>query len=332
MSRTTIKDVAREAGVSISTVSRVMSGAGPVADATRRRVLDVVSSLHYTPNLVAQSLVNRGTKNLALFVPDIMNPFFPSIARGVADAVVAEGYTVALCNTDDESSLGTHYAGLLRGRLVDGVILCGTAGQSGLAPLVPPDLPVVVVDRRVPGLQADSVHVDNRLGGTLATRHLQSIGCRRILHLGGPPGVSTAEERLAGYGHALGDDYCPDLVTHGPFQAESGHARTRAAIERGVEFDGVFAANDLLALGALQALARAGRRVPDDVAVVGYDDIYMAALALPPLSTIAQPTYRLGTLAGRMLVERIRQSDVAPPPRAVVLDPVLRVRESTRRN
>lgn len=332
MSRTTIKDVAREAGVSISTVSRVVSGAGPVAEATRRRVLDVVSSLRYTPNLVAQSLVNRGTRNLALFVPDIMNPFFPSIARGVADAVVAEGYTVALCNTDDESQLGVHYQGLLRGSLVDGIILCGAAGQSGLSHLVPADLPVVVVDRRVPKLQADSVYVDNRLGGTLATRHLRMTGCRRILHLGGPPGVSTAEERLAGYRRALGEAYQPDLVTRGPFQAESGHARTRAAIERGLDFDGVFAANDLLALGALQALARAGRQVPDDVSVIGYDDIYMAALALPPLSTIAQPTYRLGTLAGRMLVERIRQSDAPPPPRSVVLDPVLRVRESTRQS
>lgn len=350
MSGTTIKDVAREAGVSTATVSRVMSGNGPVAETTRRRVLAVISSLGYTPNVVAQSLVNRGTKNLALFVPDIMNPFFPSIARGVADAVASEGYALVLCNTDDELGLGPHYERLLRGRFVDGVILCGAAGDGSVASLIPPDLPVVAMDRRIPALRADTVQIDNRHGAMMATRHLLEVGCRRILHLGGPAGISTAEDRLAGYRQALeeapalpglapgrapgpasGITFDPVLVTRGPFQAESGYARAKSALERGLDFDGVFAANDLIALGALQALARSGRRVPEEVAVVGFDDIYMAALSWPPLSTVAQPTYRLGTLAGRMLINRIRRPDRAGPPRTVTLNPVLRLRESTRR-
>jgi LacI family transcriptional regulator len=340
-----MRDVAREAGVSIATVSRVVNDAGPVAEPTRRRVLEAIRRLNYSPNLVAKSLVHRGTRNLALFVPDIMNPFFPAIARGVADAVASEGYTVVLCNTDDSSELGPHFERLLRGNFVDGAILCGMASDAPfLSELIPPDLPLVVMDRRVPGLRADSVEIDNRLGGFMATRHLLDVGCRRILHLGGPVGVSTAEGRLAGYLKALGageadepddGDVDSDLISRGPFRADSGYSRTRAALKSGLSFDGIFAANDLLALGALHALRQFGRRVPEDVAVIGFDDIYMAALALPPLSTVAQPTYRLGTIAGRMLMARLDRS--APPaqpqlqPQRVVLEPFLRIRESTRR-
>jgi len=341
-----MRDVAREAGVSIATVSRVVNGVGPVAEPTRRRVLEAIRRLNYSPNLVAKSLVHRGTKNLALFVPDIMNPFFPAIARGVADAVASEGYTVVLCNTDDSTEMGPHFERLLRGNFVDGAILCGTAWDAALlSRLMPADLPLVVMDRRVPGLRADSVEVDNRLGGLMATRHLLDVGCRRILHLGGPVGVSTAEGRLAGYLEALGAHEAldpggtaetdNDLVSRGPFRAESGYSRTRAALESGLAFDGIFAANDLLALGALQALRQFGRRVPEDVAVIGFDDIYMAALALPPLSTVAQPTYRLGTIAGRMLMARLDRSACPahpqPEPKRVVLEPSLRIRESTRR-
>jgi len=301
--------------------------------------------------------VSRGTRNLALFVPDIMNPFFPSIARGVADAVSPEGYTVVLCNTDDTFQPGSHYERLLRGNFVDGVILCGTAGvRGGLSAAVPPDLPLVIMDRRIPDLRADFIQVDNRLGGRLATEHLLDVGCRRIFHLGGPEGISTAEERLAGYREALRSrlelagaedepDACPatgsasgespaadaSLITRGPFRAESGYSRTKAVLEAGLSFDGIFAANDLLALGALQALRQFDLEVPGRVAVVGFDDIYMAALALPPLSTVAQPIYRLGTLAGRMLLERLRGAVQSDEPRSVVLQPVLRVRESSRR-
>jgi len=340
-----MRDVAREAGVSIATVSRVVNGVDAVAESTRRRVLEAIRRLNYSPNLVAKSLVHRGTRNVALFVPDIMNPFFPAIARGVADAVASEGYTVVLCNTDDSTEPGPHFERLLRGNFVDGAILCGTAWDAApLSELIPADLPVVVMDRRVPGLRADSVEIDNRLGGLMATRHLLDVGCRRILHLGGPVGVSTAEGRLAGYLEALcsgaaderdAAEADSDLITRGPFRAESGYSRTRAALESGLSFDGIFAANDLLALGALQALRQFGRRVPEDVAVIGFDDIYMAALALPPLSTVAQPTYRLGTIAGRMLMARLDRSACPahpqPEPKRVVLEPSLRIRESTRR-
>ena len=353
MPKPTAKDVAREAGVSVSTVSRALSGRARISEATKRRVLETADRLGWSPNLVARSLVNRGTRTLALFMPDITNPFFAAIARGVADAVDANGYALVLCNTDGSLDGHSRYAGLLRGSFVDGVVLCGTAGPTEeLAGLIPAGLPTVVVDGVVPGLKADSVRVDNRFGGVLATQHLISLGCSRILHLGGPRGALTAEERWMGYREALGDRYDPGLVSRGPFRAESGYVRTRAALREGLVFDGIFAANDLLALGALQALGEAGRAVPEEVKVVGFDDIYMASLSRPQLTTVAQPTYRMGTIAGRMLLERLSSSradlagrgeglagrdpdaagpvqGVVAPVQDVVLEPVLRVRGST---
>ncbi len=329
----TVKDVAREAGVSVATVSRAVSGAARVAEATRLRVLEAVERLGWSPNLVARSLVSRGTRTLALFVPDIMNPFFTAIARGVGDAVDVNGYALVLCNTEGTLDGHSRYASLLRGNFVDGVVLCGTAGPAqALAALIPAGLPAIVVDGGVPGLEADTVRVDNRAGGLMATEHLVSVGCARILHLGGPEGAVTAEERWTGYRQALGDRYDPGLVTRGPFRAESGYARTHAALAEGVVFDGIFAANDLLALGALQALAEAGRAVPDKVKVAGFDDIYMASLSQPQLTTVAQPTYRMGTIAGRILLDRLSKEAGARSAQVkdVVLDPVLRVRGSTR--
>lgn len=331
----TIRDVAREAGVAASTVSRVFNDVDSVAPATRSRVLEVAQRLNYRPDFPPKTLPAPDTKTLAFLVPDMLNPFFPTAARGLSDAVGTEGYGLILCSSDGEWARMLRYEALLRESLVQGVVVCGSVGTGKqLIELIPRGMPIVAVDSRLPGLGADSVEADNRVGGKLAVQHLMATGCRHILHLGGPVGVPTADQRLRGYVDALGELYREDLVLRGAFDTDSGYTRVGEAIQRRLNFDGIFAANDLLALGALRALSGAGVRVPEQVAVIGFDDIYMAPLASPPLSTIAQPTYRLGALAGRLLLDRLRARDErrpAPEPRHIVLDPVLRIRQSSKR-
>ena len=327
--RSTIKDVARAAGVGVSTVSRVINGRGYVSDPARERVLQAVTELHFEPSRAARTLTTGRSGTVALVLPDITNPFFPSIARGVEDAASAAGYAVVLCNTDNDPKQEARYIAMLREQRVDGVVLaaCAPTNRDYWVQFAE-RVPLVLTDRRLADFVDDSIGVDNVAGGRLATRHLLGLGHRRIGLIGGPPDLSTSADRRLGYEEALreaGIDLDPGLVRPGDFRYAAGYLRMRELLDQNVT--AVFAANDMMAVGAMRAVEDAGGRVPEDVAVVGFDDIPMASMVKPRLTTVAQPTYQMGVMAVGKLLRRLKGG---PPedPRQVVLELALVVRDS----
>jgi LacI family transcriptional regulator len=319
----TISDVARRAGVSPVTVSRVINHVAHVNPNTRAAVEQAIAELGYVPNVVARSLRSRRTRTLGLLLPDITNSFWTTVARGVEDSAQSHGYSVFLCNTDENPAKQRGYLSAVLSQRVDGVILapCDSDARS-LAALTDQNVPVVLVDRSVPGLETDTVGTDSISGARALVRHLTSLGHRRIAVLSGPPTISTAEERLAGYCMALdeaGITLDPRLVRRGEYRPSSGEHLTGQLLDEGLRPSAIFAANNALAQGALEALARRGLRVPQDVALVCFDELGDAAASYFPFMTvIAQPAYEIGSNAAQLLFSRL-DSPTPLPPRHVVL-------------
>ena len=327
----TIRDVASHAGVSVATVSRVVNNSlHKVHPATRQRVLRCVHRLGYHPNVVAQGLRRGTSHSIALIVPDISNPFYPAIARGAEDVARQHGYVLVLGNTDGDPNRERAYLDILRKRWVDGVLFASAGGDDRhLRALRASGVPAVLIARDVAAGAVDTVLVDSYAGMRQATSHLLRLGHRRIAYIGGPHSLSAARERLRGYRQALRDFSVPpdpSLIVSGDFRVDGGRAAIRRLMERRRLFTAVVAANDLTAIGAMEALRSAGRGIPDDVAVVGFDDIPFAAFVDPPLTTVAQPTYRLGALAMERLLALMREE--AATTRRIMLQPQLVVRRS----
>lgn len=327
----TIVDVAREAGVSAQTVSRVLNNKGEVSPATRTLVLDVIGRLGYRPNSIARGLVTNRTSTFGLVVPDIANPFFPEIARGAEDTARAHGYSIFLCNTGEEPAREIEVLQALEDKRVDGVILCSSRlPDEQLLPRLSRHRAVVLVNRAVPGGLAGTVRVEDAQGTRLVLEHLFANGRRAIGVLAGPPISHSARERLRGYHEALAaagysDD--PSLVIPCPPFSQGGYKAARQLLSTHPELDALVCYNDLVAVGALRACADLERRVPDDVAIVGCDDIPLAELVTPALTTLRVSKYDLGRQATEMLLEWIQgRTDHAE----IRLQPELIVRSSTR--
>ncbi|HWI64497.1 MAG TPA: LacI family DNA-binding transcriptional regulator [Symbiobacteriaceae bacterium] len=330
----TIRDVAKSAGVGLGTVSRVLNNSGYVKPETRERVLQAAEELGFVPNMVARSLVRKSTSTIGLVIPDITNPFFPAITRGVEDTASTEGFTVFLCNTDNDPLMEAQDVKKLRERQVDGIIFVGTTDRRELVEgLLSDGLPVVVTDRQVAELDIDSVLVDNAAGARAACRHLLEMGHSRIAHAAGHRLTRTGQERFTGYRQALaesGIDLDESLVAWGDFTVESGYRVAQVLLGRSPRPTAIFAANDMMAFGVLRAASEAGLSVPDDLSVIGFDDIQMAGLFRPGLTTVRQPAYEMGRMAMSMLRERIVGS--APGgSRHHTFQPELVVRGTTRR-
>lgn len=327
----TIADVAREAGVSTTTVSHALNGTRFVAEATRRRIDDAVERLQYEVNSVAQSLKRDKSDAIGLLITDISNPFFTSLVRGVEDVANRAGYSVILCNTDEDPAKELTYLRVLRRKRVDGILLAPTGTRQPLLDgLVDDGFPVVCIDRPSPGSPCDAVLVDNVGGARAAVQHLIRLGHRRVGVISGLAPVGTSSERLDGYREALRDHGIPEdpaLVREGNSRLDGGYRRVLELLDLPAPPTAVFTTNNLMTLGALGALQARGVRVPDDVAVVGFDDFEWAVVLRPRLTTVAQPTYEIGETAARLLLDRVeRKSDGAP--RRVVLPTRLLVRES----
>jgi LacI family transcriptional regulator len=305
-----IRDVAAAAGVSIATVSRVLSPASAeirMRQETRDRVVRAIEDLGYRPNDLARALLQQRTSAIGLVLPDISNPYYPPLVRGVEDVASAHGYRVVLCNTDREPDKTAAYLDTLVKTRVDGVIVAG----GSLADLPGRELvfetyrtKLVMVGRH--GLTQPSVQVDNVAATRVATEYLLGLGHRRIAFVGGPMDSSTAQDRLIGHQQALRKAGVPDsgqdAVRVGDFDERSGYEATRSLLD-GEARTAVLCANDRMALGAYAALADAGLSVPGDVSVVGFDDVPMASFVRPTLTTIAVPTYEMGQAAMRLLLE-----------------------------
>jgi DNA-binding LacI/PurR family transcriptional regulator len=306
--RTTMKDVARRAGVSLSTVSYVINDSGPVAADRRARVLAAVQELGYAPSEPARSLKRRRVATIGLIVPDLGNQFFAGVAEGVTQAATEHDVLVVLGTTDAVQEREAYYTRLLRGQRLDGVIyLSGT----GVPPRALQELAelhaVVFVDERVVGLDVPFVGADNRRGARDAMAHVLSRGHTRVTIVGGPPALWTAEQRLAGYREALaaaGLDPDATPVLRGDYRQASG-ARAAAQALDGPEAAAptvLVCANDLMALGVMAYCRDHRLRVPDDVSVVGFDDVPLASLLVPSLTTVRQPAQEMGRRATESLL------------------------------
>ncbi|HOU14825.1 MAG TPA: LacI family DNA-binding transcriptional regulator [Anaerolineae bacterium] len=311
---TTIREVAKRAGVAPITVSRVINNSGYVNEKTRARVEAAIADLGYVPNVLARSLRSRRTGTLGLILTDISNPFWTTVARGVEDAASDAGFNVILCNTDESEAEQDKYLHVLMQKQVDGVLL--VPARSAVEPIKfiqSQNTSVVVLDRRIPNSQTDVVRCDSEGGAYQLTRLLLSLGHRRIAMLSGPQGVSTAEDRVTGFRRALADaganvDAAP--VYYGKFSLESGYDLTLQALARTPRPSALFAGNNFIAIGALRALRDAGLRVPEDLALVGFDDLPADLVVDPFLTVAAQPAYEMGRQATELLLARL--SEEAP--------------------
>jgi LacI family transcriptional regulator len=305
----TVKDVAKLAGVAPITVSRVINNADYIRDDTRERVMAAINQLGYVPNKVARSLRSKQTSMLALVLTDITNPFFTTVARGVEDAANAAGFNLILCNTDESEAKQDNYLQILLERRVDGILL--VPARSNLEPvqlIQKMDIPVVLLDRQLPGHLTDVVRCDSEGGAYQLTRLLIQNGHRQIAILSGPPSVSTAEDRVKGYKRALrefGVELLDGLVYYGQFTSESGYKMTRQALNTVPRPTSLLAGNNFIAIGALKALKDLHLSVPEDIAVVGFDDLPSNIVVDPILTAAAQPAYEMGRLGAELLLARL---------------------------
>jgi LacI family transcriptional regulator, galactose operon repressor len=304
--------------VTIMTVSRVIRDRREVAEATRQRVRAAMDALGYTPNAMAQGLRTQRTQVVALLIGNITNPFFTLVARGFEEAVSGQGYLTMVCNTDQSPDQEAEYLDHLLRRHVDGFAISpADVDDSRLKRCLERGVPFVMVDREVPGLAVDGVSADARRGAAAATRHLiEAHGHRRIAALFGPEWTSISRERRAGYEDALraaGLPLDPGLLDHCPFTVEAGRTLAQRLLSRHPRPAALLAASNFLTAGALEACARLGLDVPNDVALIGFGPIPRTPLERQDLSLVGAPAKAMGYRAGELLVARIADSQGAPP-------------------
>lgn len=321
----TIKDIAQYANVAPSTASYVLNNTKNVTPETRERVLRAARHFDYHPNQLARSLKTRRSHTIGIIVPDIANAFFTEIVQGIEETASREEYSLILCSSSESQEKEERCLQTLLSREVDGLIILGTGKKLTYQSIA---VPTITVDRNL-DTQYGSVTVDNVKGGFIATDYLLQKYSGEVLMLTSDLLTNTYQERFEGYRQALQKRSLPfreKLILHCPVSYAGGMDAVGAALGKGLSFGSVFAANDLIALGAIKALLLKGLRVPTDIAVVGYDDIPAAEFTSPSLTTIRQPQKEMGHLAAKILIEKITEK--SNQPRHIVLDPALVVRES----
>lgn len=314
-----MKDVARHAGVSVSTVSYVLNNSGPVATSRRARVLDAVRVLNYTPNESARSLKRRSTSTIGLVVPDLANQFFALVTEGVERAAAERDVLVVLCAPEATERPVSHHARLLRSQRLDGVVyLSGTGTSPSLILELARSGPVVLVDEQISGFELPAVVSNGRRGAREIAAYVLEQGHQRLAIIGGPPVLWTAEQRLAGYREAVaaaGHDPDAAPVLAGDYRQQSGAELAERALGGPARArpTALLCANDLMAIGALQYCRSAGIRVPEEVSIVGFDDVPIASLITPALTTVSQPAREMGNRAANLLFDLLRDGVAAQP-------------------
>jgi len=330
--KVTIRDIAEKANVSIATVSRVINNKSEgVGEETRKRILKLVKELGYQPNALARGLVTKKTKTVGLIIPDITNPFFADIARGVEDQANLFGYNVFLCNTDDDLDKENKYINALKEKYVDGIIFTSSSipNQNHIVELIKTGIPTILMDRQIDDKHVVGIFIDNLLGGYIATKHLLELGYSRIACITGPLFLKSAVERLQGYEKALneyGMEVDNEIVAEGTYKMESGYETAKELLAKGVRT--FFVCNDIMALGVCKAVKESGYNIPEDVSVVGFDDIQISHVIEPPLTTVRQPSYDMGKEAIKMLVKLIEGKKIRK--KIVKFKPELVIRQSTK--
>jgi LacI family transcriptional regulator len=331
----TIKEVAKQAGVSVGTVSNVLCGVSSVNEELRERVRAAIRRLDYHPNQVARSLKSRQTKMLGIVISDITNPFFPLVVRGAEDAALARGYFLITFNTDDRTERERQVLSLLRSRRVDGILLvvAPNSDASHIEQVIDDGIPIVCLDR-IPNSNRgfDSICVDNVKGAQICVQHLIMRGHTQIAIITGSLALQSARERLKGYELALteaGLGVDRDLVLEGDFRQESGLRLGKNLLLRHRRPTALFVSNGMMTIGVLEALEEMGLSCPNDVALATFDDLPMAKVFRPHLTSVAQPSYQIGYQGADLLLNRLRGEVSSPGPVNILLEPELKIREST---
>jgi LacI family transcriptional regulator len=332
----TIKDVAKRAGVSVGTVSNVLSESANVGAERRARVYAAIERLDYHPNYIARSLKARSTKTLGLIVSDITNPFFAQVVRGAEDLAFQHGYLLTTFNTDEQVEREKQILSVLRSRRTDGVMLVVAPSADGntshIRKTEESGIPIVCLDRIPPGMALDSVSVDNVAAAQLSVRHLISRGHRRIGIITGGLTLQTARDRLEGYKAALreaGIELDPELILEGNFRQASGYSLGKTLLLLHNPPAALFVCNGLMSVGVLQAMEEVGFRCPADIAMVSFDDLPFSDVFQPHVTSLAQPAYQMGYEAAQLLIQRLQRKIKSRKEVTIRLTPELKIREST---
>ena len=333
--RVTLKDVAKEAGFSVSIVSRVINNYGSFSEETKTKVLKVVKKLNYKPDAIARSLKTKHTNAIGVIISDIVTFFFTTLVRGIEDVARQSNYSVILCNSDEDPIKEREYLSALYEGGIDGLIISPSLGNdSYLKKLVRGGLPLVLVDRRIRGLKVPTVTVDNEVGAYETVNYLISLGHQRIGIITGLKGTSTSEERLGGYKRALEEHHLPLI----PELIKSGDYRREKAKEVAKEFLGMknpptalFVSNEPMTNGTLLGLRENKIKIPEEMSIIGFDDHIWAPIVDPALTCVSQPSYSIGTLACQTLLKEIKGNGRNKiPSEYIVLKTKLIIRESCR--
>ena len=319
----TIKDVAKHAGVSVATVSRFLNGSGYVGEKAKKAIEESVQQLNYAPNQVARSLSKKQAKTIGLIVPDIMNPFFPELARAIEDTALKQGYTVILCNSDEDVEKEQRYIQSLQKTYIAGFIIATNGLTNTYEHL---NVPTVLIDRFTEG-DIPSVASENEEGAKLAAQYLLSTGAKQIGFLSGPMELEPVKKRFIGFKEGLGTAELV-AVEESAFHFKEAEQAARSMLEQHPQIDSIFASSDILAVGVLKAANGLGRKVPDDLQVIGFDGISLGEMLTPTLTTIAQDIYGIGEKATEMLIQQINGEPLEQI--HVSIAPELVVRNSTK--
>ena len=333
----TMKDIARDLGVSVVTVSKVLRNHSDIGAATRKRVLQRIKELNYQPNPAARTLVTGRTNLIGLIVPDLVHPFFAEVAKGISSRLRSHEYSLIIASSEDDASLERSEIEQMLARRVDALILASTQSNSETVRRIQEQkIPYVLLDRKLAGVSANFVGIDDVMAGTLATTHLMEIGCKTIAHIGGSD-VSTAVDRQAGYSVTLarhGISLPPEYVVKYGRGDDSGDKAGYGGMKRLLQLnprpDGVFCLNDPVAMGAMRAIVEEGLRIPQDVAIVGCGNVHYDDLLTVPLSSIDQDSHSLGASAAKLAMNIIKRKGESPP-KSLIIPAKLVVRASSRR-
>ena len=329
----TIKEIAKRAGVSVGTVSKVLNYDETVNEINRNKVIKIIKKLNYTPNRIARSLSRGKTKNVGFIIPDITNPFFPELVRGASDILISKGYYVFLCSSDNDPNKEDLYINDLMSMWADGIIIAPSDSENRdidiFNKIIPP---FVVIDREIEGLNKDLVIINNKKGAYEAVNYLIGNSHKRIVILAGPQHAKTAQDRFKGWKSAMEEKnlFQEEFVFWGNFSISSGYEMMKEVFNNLGKVDAVFACNDLIALGAVQAIEEKKYKIPDDISIIGFDDIYLSRFLKPHLTTVRQPIYNMGKIAAEILLDRISSSKDFVP-KKVVIEGNLIVRGSVAR-
>jgi len=332
--KNTIREVAKVANVSITTVSRVSNGSKGVSAKTRRRVLNVIKELGYSPSAMASGLKTRISKSIGIAVPDTIGDFYGEVINGIESVATENEYNLIISLNHHIIKEELAAVNFFKAKKVDGAILVTTSGDDDYVhSLIEEGYNIVLLDRDPHGLKVDTVKIDNFRGGYIATEYLLNLGHSAILFIQGFPYIDSSKERFNGYKRALKDKkikFNPDFILNGDFLVDSGYLSVKKYLEEhGLNFTAIFAANDQMAIGAIKSLNDKGISVPDGVSIVGFDDSYISPYVIPPLTTIKQRREEMGKVATGLLLDRISsQSKKERIPQQIIIPVELIKRES----